>query len=224
MESAEREALRLRALLQVMVHELRSPLLEASSHLEEALYAQESGAADVDLGEYLRGIQGSLERLHGQLTAIRAMAGQQPLRQHAPVSLSAETLVELLQAVAGRLGIVLAVEGEPLAPCTAEPRLLEVALEAVLGHAVAYAGRGVPLQLRGVQDAPQGQVCYAVSAAGPALSSGRERASPETLYLASGLAISQQILLLLGGWIHWEERGDGAVAWVRLPKATENPV
>jgi signal transduction histidine kinase len=211
----EREMLRLRVLLQLIAHDLRSPLLGASVFLEELALAMAVGAPPEERAELLGGVRESLERLHGMAGRVRAAAQQSPLGRPAPEPLSAAAIAALLGAV----GQTVQATEETLAPCIADPRMLEVALGEVLAH-VAHEAAGHPLAVRVVSGAPPGQVCYGVFSADAVTTGVGAAPNDRSLYGSTGLAIAQQLLVAQGGGL-WVE---GGVYRILLPAGEGGPV
>lgn len=222
-EDGEGDRLRLVALLGVLAHDLRSPLLGAGVFLEEALEALDGGATTAEVRGLLCEVQGSVARLQGLADGVRAVAHQQRgevvgqrLEAAAVAAVFAAAGARAVARRGGEAPLIL-----PMLPCVADGVLLRIAAEEVLDNAQRHRAPESRVRVWAEPDAEAGRVRFAVfqegAAPDPVLATRLFWRAPDSDGLGLGLAIAQQVVMRQRGWLQVEAQEGGVLCAMWLP-------
>ncbi|MDB5873432.1 MAG: hypothetical protein JWQ07_2874 [Ramlibacter sp.] len=217
----------------IVVRDLRSPLA-AVLGFSQALAEGAGDELSPQSAHYLSRIRNAAQQMDRTMEAI----AQFGWLAQAPVT---KSLVDLAPIVNDCIAALR--QAEPgrevhcsIAPCIwadADPRLLKLALKAILSNAWKYAGHPAPSIEVGIELDPRKQMCYFVRDNGMGFgASAMPSTSDEGLHLDSrglaamgiGLATVKRIIDKHDGsiWATWKS-GHGVTIHFTLPSPQENP-
>jgi signal transduction histidine kinase len=210
-----------------VAHDLRTPLAEARSRLEDMMTRRP------DAPELLTGIGGALDDIDRliemsnallRLAEIDSGVRRSGFRQVDPAEMAAE-IVELYQPAAEARQVSLTLAAAPDLKVNGDPFLLAQAVGNLVDNAIKYAPAGGAVSVR--LGAANGDVEIAVSDNGPGIPDTEKSHVAERFYrgdssrgqpgVGLGLSVVSAIATLHGGLIALSDNHPGLTATIRVP-------